>query len=303
MKVITPKREAGTVQVTVVNNDLGVSNEMPYTFTASAPTITTVSPNKGRKQGVEIKDIYGSEFYRSVINGYTNNVDDSIVELTDIETIVRFGSIDNKNIAREQPNSGLIFNQRTTVELEGGLRVSYDGDANTITMSVEENGKVYTRVFNNYDDSDAYFPMEMLTSDSIYYTPNGYTEGDGTTYTNKIFEYVRMYIEDKRLMVERGYAPKVEYDNVNHLVVTTPSYYTIDPVTLAITNPDGGVATTTFEYTNPDSNPKIYSIGAKIISPDQSYWMVEGAVNGSIEIEILGLDFRENLQVRVGEKK
>lgn len=303
MKVITPKREAGTVQVTVVNNDLGVSNEVPFTFTASAPTITTVSPNKGRKQGVEIKDVYGSEFYRSVIYGYTDNDDDSIVELSDIETIVRFGAIDNTDIAREQPNSGLIFNKRTTVELEGGLTVSYDGDANTITMSVEENGKVYTRVFNNYDDTEAYFPMEMLTSGSTYYTPNGYTEGDGSTYTNKIFEYVRMYIKDKRLMVERGYAPKVEYDNINHIVVTTPSYYTIDPVPMTITNPDGGTATTTFTYTNPDSNPKIYSVGANTLSPDQTYWMVEGAVNGNIEIEILGQDFRENLTVRIGNKE
>lgn len=302
MKVITPKRAAGTVQVTVVNNDLGVSNEVSYTFTSTSPTIATVSPDKGRKQGVEVKDIYGSDFYRSVIYGYMDDDDDTIVELEDVETIVRFGAIDNLSISREQPNSGLIFNQRTTVELEGGLMVSYDGDANTITMTVEESGKIYSRVFNNYDDTEVYFPVEMLTSSGTYYTPNGYQDGDGSSYSGKVFEYVRMYIEDKRLLIERGYAPKVVYDNVNHLVVTTPSYYTIDPVDLTIINPDGGEATTTFTYTNPDSQPKIYSIGAKAISPDKSYWMVEGAVNGNIEIEIVGLDFRDDLEVRVGEK-
>jgi len=302
MKVITPKRSAGTVQVTVVNNDLGVSNAMPFTFTSSAPTITTVSPSKGRKQGLEIKDIYGKDFYRSTVYGYIDNDDDSIVELTDVDAIVRFGEIDNTDIARELPNSGLIFNQRTSVKLDGGLSVSYDGAANTIQMSIEENGKIYTRVFNNYDDSEVYFPAEMLIADTTYYTPNGYPDGDGSSYSGKIFEYVRMYIEDKRLMVERGYAPKVEYDNVTHMVVTTPSYYTIDPVNMTITNPDGGQVSAQFTYTNPDSNPKIYSIGAKTISPDQTYWMVEGAVDGNIEIEILGLDIRENAVVRVGEK-
>lgn len=303
MKVITPKRAAGQVEVSVVNNDLGVSNKVPFTFEASSPTVTTVSPNKGRKQGVEIKDIYGTDFKRSTINGYMNDDDDSIIEIPDVNTIVRFANIDNKDIDRELPNSGLIYNQRTTVEVAGGLSVSYDGAANTIQMSIEENGKVYTRTFNNYDDSDVFFPAEMLIApDNTYYTPNGYTEGNGSSYSGKIFEYVRMYIEDKRLIVERGYAPKVVYDNVTHLIVTTPSYYTIDPVNITITNPDGGSVQAAFTYTNPDSNPKIKSVGAKVISPDQTYWMVEGAVNGAIEIEIIGLDLRENAQVRVGEK-
>ncbi len=303
MKVITPKRSAGTVQVTVVNNDLGVSNEVSYTYTASTPTITSVSPSKGRKQGVEIKDIYGSGFYRSVIYGYMDDNDTDIIEIDNVDSIVRFGNVDNEDIDRELPNSGLIYNQRTSVELDGGLTVSYDGDANTMTMSIEENGVVYSRVFNNYDDTEVYFPVEMLTSSSgVYYTPNGYTEGDGATYSGKVFEYVRMYIEDKRLIVKRGYAPKVEYDNVTHLIVTSPSYYTIDDVALLITNPDGGTVSTSFTYTNPDSNPKIYSVGAKAISADRSYWMVEGAVNGNIEIEIIGQDFRENIEVRVGEK-
>ncbi len=303
MKVITPKQSAGTVQVTVVNNDLGVSNEVNYTYTSSTPSITTVSPNKGRKQGVEIKDIYGSGFKRSVIYGYVDDDDTEIVTIDDVDAIVRFASIDNEDIDRELPNSGLIYNQRTTVELDGGLTVSYDGDANTITMSIEENSDIYTRVFNNYDDSEVYFPAEMLINDDgTYYTPNGYSDGDGASYSGKVFEYVRMYIEDKRLIVKRGYAPKVEYDNVTHLVVTSSSYYSVDTVTLEITNPDGGTATASFTYTNPDSEPKIYSVGAKAISADKTYWMVEGAVNGNIEIEIIGLDFRDDIEVRVGEK-
>jgi hypothetical protein len=148
-----------------------------------------------------------------------------------------------------------------------------------------------------------YFPVEMLRDVSgTYYTPNGYTEGDGSSYSGKVFEYVRMYIEDKRLIVKRGYAPKVVYDNVTHLIVTSPAYYTIEDVVMMITNPDGGSVSATFTYTNPDSIPKIYSVGAKEISPDRTYWMVEGAVNGNIEIEIIGQDFRENIEVRVGEK-
>ncbi len=311
MKVITPKREAGTVQVTVVNNDLGVSNEVSYTFTASSPTITSISPDKGRKQGLEIKDVYGQSFYQSVIYGYMDNDDnglielsdlDTIVELTDVDTIVRFGEVDNTNIAREQPNSGLIFNARATVNLDGGLTTVYDGGANTLTLSIEENGTVYQRVFNNYDDTDVYLPAEMLISDETFYTPNGYTEGDGSSYSGKVFEYIRVYIEDKRLLVERGYAPKVSYDNSTHIVVTTPSYYTIDTEDMKIINPDGGTVKSSFQYTNPDSHPKILSVEAKLISPDKSYYMVEGAVSGNIGIEILGTDFRDNISVRVGSK-
>ncbi len=302
MKVLTPEHIEGVVDVTVANNDLGISNAVKYQFETSSPTIDRISPNTGRKQGIELKDIYGTGFYNVEVKGYKDDIDDVISPLENLQTLVRFGNIDNKNISREQPNSGLIFNQRTIVHLTENFTVLYNGVKDELALSIEENGTVYKRIFKNYKEEDVYIPLEMLKSDGKYYTPNGYKEADGSVYSGKVFEHIRIYVKDKRLLVERGYVPKSTYDNINHMTVITPSYYTVADVTVTIKNPDGGVATSDFQYTNPDSEPKILQIGPQKLSPDKSYWMVEGAMNGVIEIEIIGKDFRKEASVKVGDK-
>ncbi len=302
MKVITPKHDPGKVDVYVVNNDLGVSNRIEYTYTSSAPTLTTVSPSKGQKQGQEVKDLFGSDLRRDTIKGYHNNVDNAIVDIPDVAARVRFADIDNREIARTLPNSGLIFNGKTTVNLTGGLKVEYDGGLDQVKMSVEENGKIYTRTFTNYDDKEVFLPMEMLQNGAEFYVPNGYDEEDGTAYSGKVYEYIRLEIDDKRLYVERGWAPKVTYDTAQHVQVVTSSYYSIDTVKITYVNPDQGTAQIDFTYTNPDSEPKIFAVLPNKLSADTNHYIIEGGVNAEIGIEIQGLDFRPGLEVRVNDR-
>jgi hypothetical protein len=300
IKVITPAHTAGTVDVYVINNDSGVSNKVKYTYSATNPTISKVVPNFGKRLGLEPKDLYGTKLYSSIIYGYTDDNPDDIVVLDDVDALVRFGSIDNADLARTDTNSGLINSQRTTVNLDGGLMVTYYGDLNQVKVTLTENNIVYSRTFA-YNDSTVYVPMDMLQSAAgNYYMPFGTKNVDATTYSGNVYEYVKLHIEDRRLIVERGYAPKVVYDSDTHVVVYTPAYYTIGTVDMTYTNTDGGTVTTKFTYTNPASEPKIYNIEPQTLSYDESRWLVESSVDGGIDIEITGEDFRDGMAVYIG---
>ena len=72
-----------------------------------------------------------------------------------------------------------------------------------------------------------------------------------------------MEIQDRRLFIERGYAPEVEFLNRGQLVVTTPGYYSIGEVDVTVINPDKGIATGRFTYKNPASNPYIVNMTKK----------------------------------------
>lgn len=303
IKVLTPPHDAGPVDVYVINNDSGVSNKVTYTYTATKPVLNRIVPNFGRRQGQEPKDIYGSKLYRSVIYGYADDDEATIKRLDAVEALVRFGEIDNRKIPRIAPNSGLINNQRTTVNLDGGLTVNYYGDLGTVKVTLTENNVIYTRTFD-YNNTTAYVPMGMLKNNAgDYYAPNGLKGVDKTVYSGDAYEFVRLEIAERRLFVERGYAPKVTYDNDTHVTVVTPSYYTIDTVNMTYTNTDGGQSSLSFTYTNPASEPKIYSVEPHVLSFDKTKWLVETSVNGGIDIEIIGQDFRENVEVFIGDKK
>lgn len=312
IKVIAPEHDAGGVPLYVVNNDQGVSNVVTYTYTSSSPTITEISPNKGDRRGQEFKDIYGTDFYRSEMKGYANNVDNAIAILDNLDANVRFGNVDNLEIGVGELNDGLINSGRAEVSLLGDLTAIYNGDTDTIELQVSENGKVYKRTFENYDDSVVYLPMEMLRHKTStdpapetyeHYHPNGYPVNNLAVWNNKIYEYVKVSIKDRRLFVERGYAPDVEFVSGTRLTVVSPSYHTIDPVPVVVTNNDGGQGTITFTYTNPDSEPKILEVNPYTASVDGSYNEVQSSIQGGIEIEVIGLDFRDDVVAYIGKKK
>ncbi|OJV62970.1 MAG: hypothetical protein BGO41_09705 [Clostridiales bacterium 38-18] len=303
IKVITPAHSAGAVDVYVINNDSGVSNKVKYTYNATTPVINSIVPNFGRRQGQEPKDIYGSKLYRSLAYGYKDDDATQIQLLSDVQALVRFGTIDNRSIDRNSANSGLINNQRSTVNLDGGLSLSYYGDLGQVKLTVTENNVIYSRTFD-YDNTVAYLPLGMLqNSAGDYYVPNGLKNVDNTVYSGNAYEYVKLEISDRRVFVERGYSPKVTYDNDTHVTVVTPSYYTIGSVTIAYYNSDGGKTTKTFTYTNPASEPKIFNIEPQTLSFDETRWLVETSMDGGIDIEIIGNDFRDNVSVYIGAYK
>jgi len=247
LKVATPSGTAGDVEVYVVNNDSGISNSVKFTYQSSNPAITSIVPSEGKKQGGDRVEIFGSGFVKSDVNIYGNGEPP--------EVLVRFGDITNKDIPREQENSGRIDNGRTTVNLDGGLQVQYV--SGRVILEISEKGLTYTSGTINYDGSVLFFPASLLEAN------NG---TDEVNYPSG--ELIRLEISDRRLFVERGYAPEAEFIDSGHLVVTTPVYYTIGIVNVYVINPDGGMAQGEFEYKNPASKPAIVNLGCQGDLPD-----------------------------------
>lgn len=304
IRVVAPSNEAGTLAVYLLNNDGGISNSLTYTYQATNPTISYINPDQGARIGQETRDIYGSSFVMNQLPGYDD--DDSTVitdPLADVDTLVRFDDISNRNIAVGQENDGTINAQRAVVELEGNLTLEYRGDLDQITVSLQESGTTYTRVFTNYDDSQLLIPVGMLQDGSgNYYVPFGDDSHDGTSYnSDSHYELILVEVDedDRRFYVERGYAPSVTLDSSSHLVIETPSYHTIGTVQVTVYNSDGGTASTSFTYTNPDSEPRIDFIEPFEQIEDESAYMVQSGTSGGIEIEIQGTDFRDDVKVYI----
>lgn len=286
IKVRTPAGSAGTVDVYVVNNDSGISNRAKYTYLATNPTVTRIVPSEGKKQGGDRVEFFGSNFVESEIR--LLNKDEKLETLSMMQ--VRFGDVTNRNIPREEENSGRIDNRRTTVNLPGGLRVEYrDGE---IYIQISEGGKDYVATIkpNVFDGSPLFVSTRLLK--------------DGNDpYPNE--ELIRLEVSDRRLYVERGYAPSVQFLNSGQLVVTTPSYYTIGQVNVYVINPDGGTAQGLFTYKHPDSKPYITNITKDGQSPQvekingKDVKVLYMTYKGGNTISIFGGDFRENARIQI----
>src|SRR5699024_597458 len=101
IKVIAPRSYIiGTTDVYVLNNDAGTSNKVRFTFEGSNPTINSIVPGTGKKQGGERVDLIGSNFKPNRISLY--NIDGE--EVRETTYLVRFGEITNRNIPRENEN-------------------------------------------------------------------------------------------------------------------------------------------------------------------------------------------------------
>src|SRR5690606_35382901 len=75
--VLLPKSEKGAVDVTVQNNDHGISNKVKFTYEASSPRISSIVPPVGKKQGETKVEINGSNFALSKLEIYTDEIDGS----------------------------------------------------------------------------------------------------------------------------------------------------------------------------------------------------------------------------------
>ncbi|QEK13260.1 cell surface receptor IPT/TIG domain-containing protein [Crassaminicella thermophila] len=298
IKVIAPKGVAGPVDVYVINNDSGISNKVTYTYEASNPVISTISPDGGKKQGRDRVEIHGEDFYPSDINVYYKDGDNYKTK-TESQVLVRFGEITNKYMPREAENAGRIDVGRTTIRLDGGLTVDYNGIENTLKLSILENKENYT-VTLPYNDEIVYVPVSLLT-----FTDD---KGEAHSYVNanRGDEWIRFEVSDRRLFVERGYSPKVEYITTKHIVVHTPSYYTVGIVPLTVINSDGGEATKNFEYKNPDSKPIITNITKDGKDPvlekieEKEIKILRMTYKGGNTVSIIGSDFRENATIQIG---
>lgn len=295
IEVETPKGIEGSVEVYLVNNDHGVSNKLNYTYEASNPNISDITPDVGRKQGNEKVEILGESFKESTVNVIVGV--DKIKQKT--LQIVQFGDPADTNISnRDIPidaleNSGRIRDRLATVQIND-LIVEYDATSETkkLNFTLEEgngNDKVIYKLEDvQYDDSEIFLPINLLK------------DKEGNPYDG--YEYVRIKLEKvpgasttKRLRVDRGFSPDAILENSRHIILNTPSYYTVGKVPVTLINPDNGRASIEFEYKNPDSEPTIRNIfkdgeeGA--LQGDKRVIRVN--YNGGNTITILGSDFRK----------
>lgn len=292
LKVITPPGASGQAQVYVLNNDAGLSNKVTYTYRSSNPAITRIIPNQGSKLGGDRIEIIGTGFAYSEMEIY---LDREINGSTDFERVnqprIRFGNITNRNLQREQENSGRIDNNRASVSLAGNLRLEYVGNRQEIHVQIEENGKLYQATIKGYDNSIKYIPVSMLkTADNEAY--------QGT-------ELIRVEVSDRRFIVERGYAVTAQLVNPTQIMLRTPSYYTVGVVPVFVINPDGGQAQDSFEYKNPDSEPVITNITKEGLDPVQeeingeTVRILRMTHKGGNVISVIGQDFREGAIIQI----
>ncbi len=280
--VITPVATAGTVDVYVVNNDYGISNKIKFTYKSSTPKITSVIPSVGKKQGQEIVEILGSGFVESSIDVY--HAADTITNQD--MTLVRFGDISNLG----DEDAGIIIDgEISEMELAGNMIVDYSADLETIYFSVTQAGTEYEMEFSGYDGNTAYFDLQVLE------------DSEGNAYPG--YELVKAYVQDRRLIIERGYSPSVDTESGGQLIVSTPSYYTVGTVPLRVINPDGGTATSQFEYKNPATHPYIHNItrdGEDPIAEDTQR-VLPVNYKGNRTIAVFGGEFLYNATIQVGD--
>ncbi len=296
IKVISPSGKPGKVDVFLVNNDGGISNKVNFTYEATQVKIDSIVPNEGKRQGGDSIEIHGSGFATTEIEIYEDEEQGGKSQYTEKNmAVIKFGDIGNKNISRDKENSGRIDQNRTTVNLAGGLRVEFNGVDEKLILSIEEGDNIYTKAILGYDNTTKFIPVSLLK------------DNRGNPYTGK--ELIKVEINDKRLIVERGFSENVDYLSSIQLRVETPSYYTVGKVPVFIINPDGGEGKGEFEYKTPDSKPAITNITRNGREPIEEY---RKEINGKARIlkvdhkggsiiTIYGTDFREGATINVSK--
>ncbi|RKD33499.1 IPT/TIG domain-containing protein [Thermohalobacter berrensis] len=290
----TPPGEEGNVDVYIVNNDHGISNTVQFTYRFTNPQITDVVPNEGSILGGDIINIHGDEFVESNIEVLTEDENGNDIVEQKTMMLVRFADIE-EDTNLEDETSGTIISGKTNVELPGGLNVDYDAVNDTLTVEIEEGDNLYTKTYTGYDDTEKFIDVSKLkdTEDSSYYDKH---------------EYIRVKVEDRRLIVERGYSPHAIIEYEGKLQVEIPSYHSVKTVPLVIINPDGQQAEDEFIYKSPDSEPFIEDITPRTEDPitddsGETYYAVESVVDGGLVFTIEGGDFRKGVKVMVGTQE
>ncbi|QUH19146.1 IPT/TIG domain-containing protein [Alkaliphilus sp. B6464] len=290
MKVIVPTSTAiGAVDVYIMNNDSGRSNKVRFTYEGSNPTIKSILPNVGKKQGGEKVDVIGSSFKLNTID----LIDKDKVQTRANTYLVKFGEISNSQIPREAENSGLINQGMATVNLAGDLKVEHkvvDG-AYRITISLTEDKVTYTEEYT-YDSGAKYIDVKGLKD----------KDNKDNSYTGN--ELIKVEVKDGRLLVTRGYSPQVRETFKDQLEVITPTYYTVGNINVVVENPDGVSNKAVYQYKNPDSRPQITNITRDGQQPqlgdNGAIKILTVNMKGGSTIVIEGRDFRDVDHIQIG---
>lgn len=283
--VITPPGQ-GEINVYIVNNDFGISNSIGFTYITSKPAISDVTPDTGKKQGHENIEITGSGF----VTGEISILQPDGTVTAENTVLVRFGDLTNSGHESGLIVGGVVSN----LEIEGGLTLDYSAESQRLEISLAASeGQEFNRTFSGFRGDTVYIDLQNLQ------------DSEGLAYSG--WEWIKVWIDSRQLLVERGYSPQVKYINSNQLSAISPTYYKVGKVSVTVINPDGMTAQASFTYKNPDSVPKITDITRDSIPPvdmtinGEELRILRINFQGKSVINIFGEDFRENAVIKIGD--
>lgn len=297
--IITPPHAKGPVDVYIINNDFGTSNSLKYTYASVSPKVTTIVPAKGPKKGNALAIIEGENFKPSEIKMLTATSPVSIM-------LVRFGD-EAITTNLKDLKSGRIVNALASVELSAtGMTIAYDAkdkDNHKLTVNLKQTidgiDREFTKTYENYQDDTRYFNVNELLDIKDNTKAYPYSELVKLTVDQK----------EKRLVVERGYAPESVIES-RGIRLKTPQYHSVGLVDVVVTNPDGeqGKSPVKYKYTNPlmdmsmiditDESPeKIAVTPAGIEAP---YFLIEATTQVELKFSIIGEGFTQDSIVKIG---
>lgn len=283
--------EEGRVDVILVNPDAGTYiAKNAFEYKRSSPKITSIIPDRGTKKGDEEITIKGSGFIKGDLSArYQGETVYKHVyaEEPAIDLLVVFG---------DETDSAPISGGRSEVAV-GDIRVVYDS-----TDPMEDNTKVYLIPPAGADQFITGF--NIVPGTYHLFIVNGPVDLGNDTIVD---EGIKVEVSKNMLTVTRRVAPYVRWVDDGTLVVKTPPVAYIGERNVYVINKDGGTATGTFEYTNPDSDPVITDItpNREVYDTDGNLveYLTEASVDGETFITIEGSDFRTGVRVFIGDRE
>lgn len=294
--VILPKYNgSGAVDVVVVNPDTGTAvKKGGFTYSSSAPKITSVVPAVGPKSGGTQVTIKGSDFILDAIKVFIGTADDMGTQLISARSLVKPITLANLTVDYDDLNP-------PSAEGNTALTMTYtvkadDGQIKDITVTK------YIDIANEKTDYQVTFAPEDFIAEGA--------DADALLKLMAGEETVNMKIVDSQMQVMRRLA---KVDTVNssdtELIIYTPPSSTIGMKDIQVINNDGGTAKSSFQYGNPVSIPRIdeikpnrrvdYTLGGN----PQSKYLVEVSTKGGEQIRIVGKEFRDGIKVMIGDQQ
>lgn len=268
-----------TVAVTLINPDAGQAiGKFNYKF--SKPSIESITPSKAPKTGGTEVVIRGNGF----INGNPPDQNTKIAEKIQKE--------DGMTVTF-QPEEKIKSIREPYTEINlGNLFIQFDRTKlYNITIRNGE-GKIITEEVIHEGD------VKWIEIKKSHFMQNVSEEED------RVIEKIKMRRDNNILGVTRGYSSFVEWINDTTIRVLVPPTEEIGKRQVTVYNNDGGKATTSFEYTNPDSEPIITDIKPRPeIQDGQEEVITTADQKGGLELVILGKDFRKDIKVFIGGKE
>lgn len=287
-----PCSEEGKVDITIINADAGTYVlKNGYEYRSSRPRIFSVIPGKGSKNGGQEIVIRGEDFKRSDLSSYYE------------------GERVTGHVYGKEPLIDLlvVFGDEKTEEqrIIGGIAEAALGNIRASFKHKDEEGNTKLYYTSPEGGESPIASYEITPGSKHLFIIKGLEDlGDENIADEGILVEVTA---ENTFKMTRGVAPHAQVidGEGTTVAVKTPPVPYVGVRGLQAINEDGGIAETTFEYTNPDSNPIIHDIQPRREMYDGEGqiggYQTVGSVDADTYVTIDGADFRTGVRVFVGD--